>query len=92
MVTAQKREQSINDVGITVNAFTAEQLSNYGVKSAEDLETITPGLTVTDAQPAGVPVFTIRGVGFADFTTSSSSTVGLYFDEVNIPYSVMSRG
>lgn len=92
VVTAQKREQSINDVGITVNAFTAEQLSNYGVKSAEDLETITPGLTVTDAQPAGVPVFTIRGVGFADFTTSSSSTVGLYFDEVNIPYSVMSRG
>lgn len=92
VVTAQKREQSINDVGITVNAFTAEQLTNYGVKSAEDLSTITPGLTVTDAQPAGVPVFTIRGVGFADFTTSSSSTVGLYFDEVNIPYSVMSRG
>ena len=92
IVTAQKREQGINDVGITVNAFTAAQLENYGVRSAEDLETITPGLTVTDAQPHGVPVYTIRGVGFADYTTSASSTVGLYFDEVNLPYAVMTRG
>ena len=92
IVTAQKREQGINDVGITVNAFTAQQLQNYGIQSAEDLETITPGLTITDAQPSGVPVFTIRGVGFADFTPAASSTVGLYFDEVNLPYSVMSRG
>ena len=92
IVTAQKREQGINDVGITVNAFTAAQLENYGVRSAEDLETITPGLTVTNAQPQGVPVYTIRGVGFADYTTSASSTVGLYFDEVNLPYSVMTRG
>jgi len=91
-VTAQKREQGINDVGITVNAFSAQQLENYGVKDATDLEFITPGLTVTDAQPNGVPVYTIRGVGFADYTTTSSSTVGLYFDESNIPYSVMSRG
>ena len=92
IVTAQKREQGINDVGITVNAFTAGQLENYGVRSAEDLETITPGLTITNAQPQGVPVYTIRGVGFADYTTSASSTVGLYFDEVNLPYSVMTRG
>ena len=92
IVTAQKREQGINDVGITVNAFTAAQLENYGVRSAEHLETITPGLTVTNAQPHGVPVYTIRGVGFADYTTSASSTVGLYFDEVNLPYSVMTRG
>lgn len=91
-VTAQKREQGINDVGITVNAFSAEKLEMAGVSTAEDLEFITPGLTVTDAQPSGVPVYTIRGVGFADFTTSASSTVGLYLDETNIPYSVMSRG
>lgn len=91
-VTAQKRSQSINDVGITMNAFGADQLADYGVRSAEDLETLTPGLTITNSQPSGVPVYTIRGVGFADFTTSASSTVGLYFDEASIPYSVMSRG
>ncbi len=92
VVTAQKREQSINDVGITVNVFSAQQLADYGVRSVEDLESLTPGLTVSNAQPSGVPTFTIRGVGFSDFTTSSSSTVGLYLDEVNIPFAVMSRG
>ena len=92
IVTAQKREQDINDVGITVNAFTAAQLENYGVRSAEDLEALTPGMTITNSQPSGVPIYTIRGVGFAEFSTTASSTVGLYFDEVSIPYSVMSRG
>ena len=85
IVTAQKREQGINDVGITVNAFTSQDLVNWGVKSAEDLETMVPGLTVTNQQPAGAPVYTIRGVGFNDFTTSASSTVGIYNDTNNIP-------
>lgn len=92
VVTAQKREQGINDVGITVNAFTAEQLLDWGVKSAEDMETMVPGLTITNQQPVGAPVYTIRGVGFNDFTTSASSTVGIYNDTTNIPYPVMTRG
>jgi len=89
VVTAQKREQSANDIGITMNAFTATQLDDYGVLAAKDLEGLVPGLTVTNDQPSGVPVFTIRGVGFQTFTAGASSTVGLYIDETNIPYSVM---
>lgn len=92
VVTAQKREQGINDVGITVNAFTAEDLQNFGVSSAENLEQMMPGLTVTQSQSSGVPVYTIRGVGFDDFTITASSTVGLYNDGVSISYPVMSRG
>ena len=92
VVTAQKREQGVNDVGITVNTFTAEALADHGVRTAADLEALTPALTVTETAPTGVPVYTIRGVGFADFSTASSSTVGLYFDEASIPYAVMSRG
>ena len=92
VVTAQKREQGINDVGITVNAFTYEQLQDFGVRRAEDLEIMVPGLTVTNQVPAGAPVYTIRGVGFNDFTTSASSTVGIYNDTTNIPYPIMTRG
>ncbi|MEJ1962721.1 MAG: TonB-dependent receptor [Gammaproteobacteria bacterium] len=92
VVTAQKREQGVNDVGITVNTFTADQLASHGVRSAGDLELLTPGLTVTESASTGVPVYTIRGVGFSDLSTASSSTVGLYLDEAEIPYSVMSRG
>ena len=89
VVTAQKREQGVNDVGITVNAFDATQLDAYGVQRPNDLEALVPGLTITNDQPAGVPVFTIRGVGFQNFSAGSSSTVGLYLDETNIPYSVL---
>ncbi|MCP5092255.1 MAG: TonB-dependent receptor [Gammaproteobacteria bacterium] len=91
-VTAQKREQGINDVGITVNAFTGAQLKDFGFSTAEDMALLTPGLTVNETAATGVPLYTIRGVGYQDYSTAASSTVGLYFDEVAIPYTVMSRG
>jgi iron complex outermembrane receptor protein len=92
VVTAQKREQGANDVGITINAFTGEQLRDLGFTTAEDLALFTPGLTVNETAATGVPLYTIRGVGYQDYSTGASSTVGLYFDEVAIPYTVMSRG
>jgi iron complex outermembrane receptor protein len=92
VVTAQKREQGVNDIGITVNAFTGAQLQELGVFSAEQMAQLTPGLTVNETAATGVPLYTIRGVGFQDYSTAASSTVGLYFDEVAIPYTVMSRG
>ncbi len=92
MVTAQKRAQGANDVGMTVNAFTGETLQKLGVTTAEDLAQFTPGLTINDTAATGVPLYSIRGVGFQDYSTGASSTVGLYFDEVAMPYTVMSRG
>jgi len=92
VVTAQKRAQGINDIGITVNAFEEAQLDNFGVQTSSDLEKLVPGLTITNAQPSGVPTFTIRGVGFQSFSAGASSTVGLYIDETNIPYSVLFGG
>jgi iron complex outermembrane receptor protein len=92
VVTAQKREQGANDVGITMNAFTGAQLKDLGFTTAEDMAMLTPGLTVNETAATGVPLYTIRGVGYQDYSTGASSTVGLYFDEVAIPYTVMSRG
>jgi iron complex outermembrane receptor protein len=92
VVTAQKREEGANDVGITINAFTGDQIRDFGVATAEDIAQMTPGLTVNETAATGVPLYTIRGVGFQDYSTGSSSTVGLYFDEVAMPYTVMTRG
>jgi iron complex outermembrane receptor protein len=92
VVTAQKRVESAQDVGITLNAFSGEQLADKGVATTEDLALYTPGLTVNETAATGVPLYTIRGVGFQDYSTAASSTVGLYFDEVAMPYTVMSRG
>ena len=82
VVTAQKRTQNINDVGISINAFTGAQLQEFGVTTAEDIAQFTPGLTVNETAATGVPLYTIRGVGFQDYSTAATSTVGLYFDEV----------
>ena len=92
VVTAQKRVQGANDVGITLNAFSGQQLKDFGVLTAEDVAMLTPGLTVNETAATGVPSYTIRGVGFQDYSTGASSTVGLYFDEVAMPYTVMTRG
>lgn len=92
VVTAQKREQGANDIGITITAFTGEQLKDAGFSTAEDMALMTPGLTVNETAATGVPIYTIRGVGFQDPYATSSSTVGIYVDEVSLPFTVMSRG
>lgn len=92
IVTAQKREQAINDVPITISAYEGETLQDLGIRSAEDLGMLTPGLEVSNAGGVGTKVWTIRGVGFNDYSTSASSTVGVYIDEVALPYPVMLTG
>ncbi|NOZ43185.1 MAG: TonB-dependent receptor plug domain-containing protein, partial [Alphaproteobacteria bacterium] len=92
VVTAQKHAENVNDVGITVNAFSGQTLKERGVTTAEDIAQMTPGLTVNETAATGVPLYTIRGVGFQDYSTAASSTVGLYFDGIAMPYTVMSRG
>src|SRR5690606_24029517 len=76
-VTAQKREQSLSDVGMTVTAATGEQLTLLGVSDTGDLAKITPGLTFTKSQD-GTPLYTLRGVGFNDYTLGASPAVSVY--------------
>ena len=92
VITAQKRAQSITDVGITINAFSNETLKDLGIDNVVDIAAHTPGLIYNEAGGLGVPVYTIRGVGFDDYSVASNSTVGVYVDEVALPYPVMTRG
>ena len=92
VVTAQKRRQNANDVPMTLDVFTGKQLASLGVRNPTDLALYTPGLLVSATGGTGVPYYSIRGVGFQDYSTGSSSTVGLYFDGVAEPYAVMSGG
>ncbi|WP_158213681.1 TonB-dependent receptor [Sphingopyxis witflariensis] len=81
VVTAQKREQRLQDVGLSVAAFGSETLANAGVNSITDLAKIVPGLDVTPS-PSGTPVYTLRGVGFFESTLSAAPDVALYLDQV----------
>lgn len=90
IVTAEKRAEPIDKIGMSITAVTDEQLAQQNISSPADLVLVVPGLTYTDAS-RGSPVFAIRGVGFNDSTLGSSSPVALYVDEVPISYAQEAR-
>lgn len=91
VVTAQRREQSINSVGMGIQAFNAETLDNLQVTDVRDLSIVAPSFTVTQGYH-GVPIYTLRGIGFNTINLSSTSTVGSYVDEVAYAYPFMLSG
>lgn len=82
VVTAQKRAQSINDIGVTASAFSGNDLKNLKTESAVELAGQTPGLSTANATSGGTPIFAIRGIGLDDFNINNNSGVGVYIDEV----------
>lgn len=91
VVTAQKREQDINDVSIAISAFTGDTLEALGITDTRQLSGLVPGFTYADSG-FNTPVYTLRGVGFNEASQTASSTVGVYVDEFNLPFPVMSKG
>lgn len=83
VVTAQKREQNIQDVGISVTAFSGEQMKELGFATSVDMVAQTPGLNVVSPFGGGNNVaFTLRGVGLNDFSESNEAPVAVYVDGV----------
>ena len=84
IVTAQKREQSLQDVGIAVTAMTGEQMDALGFANAQQITAMAPG--VQTVQPNGEANYSIgiRGVTNSDFATNVESPVALYVDEVYV--------
>ena len=92
VVTAQRREQSAQEVGIAVTAITGEELTARGVTTVNQLENLAPSLEVESAFGGGQPQFRLRGVGFEDYATNNTPTVGVYVDEVAYPIPAMTQG
>ncbi|MGQ0698410.1 MAG: TonB-dependent receptor [Panacagrimonas sp.] len=91
VVTAQRREEAINDVPIAISAFSGEALQELGITDTRDLGNVIPGLSVSNAG-FNKPVYTLRGIGFNETSQTASSTVGVYIDELNFPFDVMTKG
>lgn len=86
VVTAQKREQNLQDVGISVAAFDSETLQNRGITASTSLGGITPGLVVTDYGNPVITVFTLRGVSQFDFADHQEAPVATFVDGSYVPY------
>ena len=85
-VTVQKREQSLQDVGISVTAFSGDRLQAMGIDSVEKMQIFTPNLRIAPTF-TGVPQYSIRGIGEnSDTSALSSSPVAVHINEVAQPY------
>ncbi len=91
VVTAQKREESINDVGMSIEASTGEQLKELGITDAFDLYKVVAGFS-SNINYAGTAIYTIRGVGFQENSLATSPTVSVYLDEAPLQFTPMTRG
>lgn len=80
IVTAQRREENLQTVPISVSAFSAEQLEAQGTTDISGLENRVPGFTFgrsgSDARPA------IRGVRTENVGVNGDTTIGLFIDGV----------
>ncbi|MFT4256904.1 MAG: TonB-dependent receptor [Pseudoxanthomonas sp.] len=86
VVTSQKRVQNVQDVPISIQAFSLEALEDAGVNKVEDLALVTPGLTMTKQLLSNTPY--IRGIGSPDSSPGAESPVSMYIDGVYVanPY------
>ncbi|PTU31492.1 TonB-dependent receptor [Stenotrophobium rhamnosiphilum] len=91
VVTAQRRGEAINSVPMSISSFNGQELQTYGITDTRDLAKLVPGFTAADSG-FDTPIYTLRGVGFADSSFATTSTVGVYADEVSLAYPIMSKG
>lgn len=81
VVTAQKREESLQDVGISVTAFTGDQLQQLGFTNSRDITALAPGVANSGSAAGQNSQFTIRGVTQNDFLDVIEGPTAIYLDE-----------
>ena len=82
VVTAQKREEALQDVPIVINVLPEQLLVDTGVRDIKDMQVLVPGLTVTSTQSAAQTTARIRGIGTVGDNPGLESSVGVVIDGV----------
>jgi iron complex outermembrane receptor protein len=84
VVTAQKRVQNLQEVGVSVTAFNDQQLKALGWDNSMDVAAQTPGLVATSntGDTSNIALFSIRGVNQGDFAEGQEAPIAIYNDEV----------
>lgn len=83
IVTAQKRDETLQDVPITITALTADKLEKSNFTSVNDLQAMVPALRIDQAGAFSQP--TVRGVGSSTAGVGFSSNIATYVDGFYIP-------
>lgn len=82
IVTASKREQTLQETPISVSVTSGEVLEQAQIRDVLDLQTVTPSLRVSQLQSASATTFIIRGFGNGDNNFGIEPSVGVFIDGV----------
>jgi len=89
VVSAQKREQQIQDVPISISAISNQTISDLSIQTLEDFSSLVPGLNIR-VQSSQHPNFVIRGLTSDEVSPNAQPRVSLFFD--NVPITQASGG
>lgn len=83
VVTAQRREENLLDVPLSVSAFDGELLAELGVQTLDEVAKISPNVTLEVSRGTNNTISAfIRGVGQQDPVSGFEAGVGIYIDDV----------
>jgi outer membrane receptor protein involved in Fe transport len=91
IVTAQKREENVNDVGMSIQAASGEKLQQLGIVDTAQLDRVVTGFT-SNVTYYGTAIYTIRGIGFQDTALASQPTVSVYLDQMPLQFAILTQG
>jgi iron complex outermembrane receptor protein len=84
IVTARRKDESLQDVPLTVNAVKAEELAKLNIRRFEDISTVVPGLTLaTNANGIGGTA-SVRGVNYDVNASGNNGTIEFYYNDAPI--------
>jgi iron complex outermembrane receptor protein len=92
VVTAQRKVESAQTVGIALSVVSGQDLANKAITNVVDLQNAIPSLQVEPAFGGGQPQYRIRGVGFLDYTSNNASPIGVNVDDVAAALPIQTAG
>jgi iron complex outermembrane receptor protein len=92
VVTAQRRVESAQNVGIAMSVLSGQSLADKSISYINDLQNAVPNLQVEPAFGSSQPQFRLRGVGFIDYTSNNTSPVGVSLDGVAFALPIQTQG
>ncbi|WP_210725577.1 TonB-dependent receptor plug domain-containing protein [Candidatus Colwellia aromaticivorans] len=83
MITASKKQESIQASNVAVTAFSGDMLRELNLTDSTDIASQTPGLNIgTPVGEGNNPSISLRGVGLNDFNDNNEGPIAVYRDEV----------
>lgn len=84
VVTARRKDESLQDVPLTVNAVSAETIQKLNIRDLKDISSVVPGLNLSPGLAVSGPVASLRGVNVDVIASGNNGTVEFYLNDAPV--------